>query len=80
MRRGSFRRSLPRGRSGLKASPALLGIAVFLVLLVPTLFYLYPEMPDSHSIEPPASDLAADALSETEADPINTSEPKVSIE
>ena len=63
MRRGSFRRSLPRGRSGLKASPALLGVAIFLVLLVPTLFYLYPETPDSHSIETFAPDLATDALS-----------------
>ena len=51
MRRGSFRRRLPRGRRGIKASPALLGIAIFLVLLVPTVFYLFPEMPDSQPSE-----------------------------
>jgi hypothetical protein len=79
MSRGSFRRSLPRGRSGLKASPALLGMAVFLVLLVPTLYYLYPETPDSYSKDSLAPDPAIDALSETKTDPINTSEPVLMI-
>ncbi len=49
MRRGSFRRRLPRGRRGLKASPAMLGLAAFLILLVPTIFYLFPDVPKSHS-------------------------------
>ena len=52
----------------------MLAIAVFLVLLVPTLFYLFPEVPDSHLIETPAPDLATNALSETKADPINASD------
>ncbi|VVB72190.1 Uncharacterised protein [uncultured archaeon] len=45
MRRGSFGRRLPRGGRGLKASPAMLGAAVFLILLVPTIFYLFPHAP-----------------------------------
>ncbi len=49
MRRGSSRLRLPRGRHSLKASPALLGVAVFLVILVPTLFYLFPNAHDSGS-------------------------------
>ncbi len=51
MRRGSFRLRLPRGRRSLKASPALLGLAVFLVILVPTLFYLFPHAPDSRLLD-----------------------------
>ncbi len=42
MRRGSSRLRLPRGRRSPKASPKLMGIAIFLVILVPTLFYLFP--------------------------------------
>ena len=51
MRRGSFRLRLPRGRRSLKASPVLLGLAVFLVILVPTLFYLFPHAPDSRLLD-----------------------------
>jgi hypothetical protein len=51
MRRGSFRLRLPRGRRSLKASPVLLGLAVFLVILVPTLFYLFPHVPDSQLLD-----------------------------
>ena len=47
MRRGSFGRKLPRGRLDHKVSPALLGVAMFLVILVPSLFYLFPHAPDS---------------------------------
>jgi hypothetical protein len=51
MRRGSFRLRLPRGRRSLKASPAFLGVAIFLVILVPTLFYLFPQAPDPRSLD-----------------------------
>ncbi len=42
MRRGSSRLRLPRGKRSPKASPVLMGIAIFLVILVPTIFYLFP--------------------------------------
>ena len=63
MRRGSFRLRLPRGRRSLKASPVLLGLAVFLVILVPTLFYLFPHAPDSRLLD---SDLQAKSGSSSE--------------
>lgn len=63
MRRGSFRRRLPRGRRNLLASPALLGAAVFLVLLVPALIYLFPHAPNSHSALSSSSHLADDMSS-----------------
>jgi len=47
MSRGSFKSRLPRGRLGHKVSPALLGVAMFLVILVPSLFYIFPHAPDS---------------------------------
>ena len=47
MRRGSFERRLPRGRLDHKISPALLGVVMFLVILVPSLFYLFPHASDS---------------------------------
>jgi hypothetical protein len=47
MSRGSFRRRLPRGRLDYKVSPALLGVAMFLVILVPSLFYIFPHFSDS---------------------------------
>jgi hypothetical protein len=47
MRRGSFERRLPRGRLDHKISPALLGVAMFLVILVSSLFYLFPHASDS---------------------------------
>jgi len=42
MRRGSFRRRLPRGRRGLRINPALLGVVLFIILLVPAFLYLFP--------------------------------------
>jgi hypothetical protein len=45
MSRGSFKSRLPRGRLGHKISPALLGVAMFLVILVPSLFYVFPHSP-----------------------------------
>ncbi|MDD4652536.1 MAG: hypothetical protein PHQ34_09930, partial [Methanothrix sp.] len=45
MSRGSFKSRLPRGRLGHKVSPALLGVAMFLVILVPSLFYVFPHSP-----------------------------------
>ena len=42
MRRGSFKRKLPRGSLGFEGSQALLGVAVFLVILVSSLLYLFP--------------------------------------
>ncbi len=47
MSRGSFRGRLPRGRLDYKVSPALLGVALFLVILVPSLFYIFPNVSDS---------------------------------
>jgi len=47
MSRGSFKSRLPRGRLGHRVSPALLGVAMFLVILVPSLFYIFPHTPDS---------------------------------
>jgi hypothetical protein len=48
--RGSFKRRLPRGRlHRRKIHPALLGAAIFLVLLVPAFFYLMPHAPSSNS-------------------------------
>ena len=63
MRRGSFRLRLPRGRRSLKASPVLMGLAVFLVILVPTLFYLFPHAPDSRLLD---SDLQVKSGSSSE--------------
>lgn len=64
MRRGSFRRRLPRGRlHRRKINPALLAAAVFLVLLVPTFLYLLPHMPSFGSIIPtPIDDPSSEAL------------------
>ncbi|OPY49134.1 MAG: hypothetical protein A4E49_03215 [Methanosaeta sp. PtaU1.Bin112] len=45
MSRGSFKSRLPRGRLGHKVSPALLGVAMFLVVLVASLFYVFPHTP-----------------------------------
>ncbi|MDQ1262141.1 MAG: hypothetical protein QG575_1322, partial [Euryarchaeota archaeon] len=47
MSRGSFKSRLPRGRLDYKISPALLGVAMFLVILVPSLFYIFPHVSDS---------------------------------
>lgn len=41
MRRGSSRLRLPRGKRSLKASPVLMGTAIFLLILVPAVFYLF---------------------------------------
>ena len=57
MSRGSFRRKLPRGRLDRKASPALLGVAMFLVILAASLFYLFPNVPDSSSPQEDSADL-----------------------
>jgi len=47
MSRGSLGRRLPRGRLDYKVSPALLGVAMFLVILVPSLFYVFPHAADT---------------------------------
>lgn len=57
MRRGSFKRKLPWGRLDHKVSPALLGVAMFLIVLVPSLFYLFPSDPDVSSPKTPSTDL-----------------------
>jgi len=80
MRRGSFRRRLPRGRRSLKASPELLGLAVFLVLLVPALFYLFPHAPDSHSAPTPSTDHVEGAfLAAAKAKSADASEPVLKV-
>ncbi len=48
MRRSSKLR-LPRGKRSPKASPMMMGIAIFLVILVPTIFYLFPTGEDTKS-------------------------------
>jgi len=48
MRRSSKLR-LPRGKRSPKASPMMMGIAIFLVILVPTVFYLFPTGEDNQS-------------------------------
>ena len=48
MRRSSKLR-LPRGKRSPKASPMMMGIAIFLVILVPTVFYLFPTGEDTQS-------------------------------
>ncbi len=51
--RGSFKRRLPRGRlHRRKIHPALLGAAIFLVILVPAFFYLLPHAPSFNSNVP----------------------------
>ncbi len=79
MRRGSFKRRLPRGRLDSKISPALLGVAMFLIVLVPALFYLFPGQLDLIKLNGPsldpsprleiksALDSLPDPLKETEA-------------
>ena len=57
MRRGSFKSKLPRGRLDHKVSPALLGVAMFLIVLVPSLFYLFPSNSDVSSPKTPSTDL-----------------------
>ncbi|MGV8174295.1 MAG: hypothetical protein ACP5OU_01185 [Methanothrix sp.] len=56
MRRGSFKRRLPRGRLDSKISPALLGVAMFLIVLVPALFYLFPGQLDLIKLNGPSLD------------------------
>lgn len=58
MRRGSFKRRLPQGRLDSKISPALLGVAMFLIVLVPSLFYLFPGHFDLITLPAPSSDLS----------------------
>ena len=53
MSRGSFRRRLPRGRCGLTGNPILLGLALFLLLLIPAVFYLFPHQTDSQPTSAP---------------------------
>jgi len=65
MSRGSFKSRLPRGRLGHKVSPALLGVAMFLVILVPSLFYIFPHAPDSS----PYADSSLDLDSSPENSP-----------
>ena len=55
MRRGSSRLRLPRGKRSLKASPVLMGTAIFLLILVPAVFYLFPGE-DSQSSASSSSD------------------------
>lgn len=55
MRRGSSRLRLPRGKRSLKASPVLMGTAIFLLILVPAVFYLFTGGEDSRS-SPSSSD------------------------
>lgn len=57
MRRGSFRRRLPRGRLHRRRNqPVLLGAAIFLVFLVSAFFYLLPHVPSFGSFIPVLED------------------------
>ena len=56
MRRGSFERRLPRGRLDHKTSRALLGVAMFIIILVPSLFYLFPDSTHISTPCKPSSD------------------------
>ena len=56
MRRGSFERRLPRGRLDHKTSRALLGVAMFIIILVPSLFYLFPDSTHISTSCNPSSD------------------------
>ncbi len=89
MRRGSSRLRLPRGKRSLKASPVLMGIAIFLVVLVPAVFYLFPGE-DSQSINSlsseqdsgiptPANSLAADEKGGKENPESLSSEPVLRV-
>jgi len=49
MRRGSFKRRLPRGSLGFEGSQALLGVAFLVVILVSSLLYLFPDLPSAPS-------------------------------
>jgi hypothetical protein len=59
MRRGSLQLRLPRGRRSLKVSLPLLGVAMFLVILVPSFFYLFPQLLDSGFLQASSSDLSS---------------------
>lgn len=78
MRRSSKLR-LPRGKRSPKASPMMMGIAIFLVILVPTLFYLFPIGEDAKSsiIENPSASSPAGA--EKEDPQSSSSEPVLRI-
>jgi hypothetical protein len=78
MRRSSKLR-LPRGKRSPKASPMMMGIAIFLVILVPTLFYLFPIGEDTKSsiIENPSASSPAGA--EKEDPQSSSSEPVLRI-
>jgi len=49
MRRGSFKRRLPRGSLGFRGSQALLGVAFVMVILVSSMLYLFPDLPSAPS-------------------------------
>lgn len=56
MRRGSFKRRLPRGRYNRRSiHPALVGAALLLVLLVPAVFFLFLHTPASNPANPSIS-------------------------
>ncbi|HOC66211.1 MAG TPA: hypothetical protein PKG62_02365, partial [Methanothrix soehngenii] len=78
MRRSSKLR-LPRGKRSPKASPMMMGIAIFLVILVPTIFYLFPTGEDTKSsiIENPSASSPAGA--EKEDPQSSSSEPVLRI-
>ena len=91
MRRGSSRLRLPRGKRSLKASPVLMGIAIFLIVLVPTVFYLFSGGDDSQSFDslsveqdsgmvtPSASSLAANGKEGKEGLKSLSSEPVLRV-
>ncbi len=78
MRRSSKLR-LPRGKRSPKASPMMMGIAIFLVILVPTIFYLFPTGEDTKSsiIENPSA--SSPARTEKEDPQSSSSEPVLRI-
>jgi len=91
MRRGSSRLRLPRGKRSLKASPVLMGIAIFLLVLVPTAFYLFSGGDDSQSTDhlsvkqdsgiltPSAGSLAAEEKEGKESKEVLSSEPVLRV-
>jgi hypothetical protein len=72
MSRGSFKSRLPRGRLDYKVSPALLGVAMFLVILVPSLFYIFPHVSDSSPENSPELSSRLELKSIPPSFPVNT--------
>ncbi len=78
MRRGSFKRRLPRGRYNRRSiHPALVGAALLLVLLVPAIFFLFSHTPASNPTNPANPSISPEDVSRSNPDEASSNVLKV---